>query len=312
MKAHRPIGGAGQPPAGSSGSDRGRADVGPSFESVLGEKTSAAELPLEGKPRAEKPRRRPTGTVTGGSAAQLEADRSAVATEVHVPVRTLGARTAANKEPTRGGRHAREEGEGDKQKPPEPEVPPPRRVQRPSKLLAPLALAATTVTPPRADRDHGHAERAAIGLPGWNHAGPPTADPGVLPAPTPLHALPLLAEAKEDPGLRATVHPSAAHLTLASSEGDLSLHLRIKDGNAEVRIGGSLAPMFEARAAEIQAVLASEGLNLGRFDLDQGGARDQAPREPADDSAPTRPKASASTDTPKPPGHRRGRIHVKA
>ena len=33
---------------------------------------------------------------------------------------------------------------------------------------------------------------------------------------------------------------------------------------------GSLAPLFERRSNEVQAVLAGEGLNLGRFDLDHG------------------------------------------
>jgi hypothetical protein len=134
----------------------------------------------------------------------------------------------------------------------------------------------------------------------------------------PAAAAPIVAQAAEDPGLSVTVMPQAARLSVESSEGDLALHLRIKDGSAEVSIGGSLAPMFEQRSAEVQTVLAGEGLSLGRFDLsDQQRQGQQAPRElPGDDAGPARPNTNparpSETASDEPVRAIDGRIHVTA
>jgi hypothetical protein len=135
----------------------------------------------------------------------------------------------------------------------------------------------------------------------------------------PAAAAPIVAQAAEDPGLSVTVMPHAARLSVESSEGDLALHLRIKDGNAEISMGGSLAPMFEQRSAEVQTVLAGEGLSLGRFDLsDNNRQGQQAPREvPEHDAAPARPATNHSAPTSGPGDEQPartldGRIHVTA
>jgi hypothetical protein len=266
------------------------------------------EIPPEGESSPEKHESKGTGE----AGALREAEESAVRTELHLPARKVAAKPT-NKEPARGGKHAREDGDQHKQS--EPEVRVPRRAQRPSRVLAPLGSAAAPPAPEVGEQKD--ADRAAVtALPSWAHtrpAAPPPLDPSGQRAPVlPPQATPLLEYAENHSGLRATVLPAAAHLTFQSSDGDLSLHLRIKDGKADVRIGGSLAPMFETRVADAQAALASAGLGLGRFDLDQGGRGDQPPREPDDDSAPRRPTAAADPTNPKPAPPRRGRVHVKA
>ncbi|HXU80420.1 MAG TPA: hypothetical protein VN914_03440, partial [Polyangia bacterium] len=133
----------------------------------------------------------------------------------------------------------------------------------------------------------------------------------------PAAAAPIVAQAAEDAGLSVSVLPQAARVSVESPEGDLALHLRIKDGNAEVSIGGSLAPMFEQRSAEVQTVLAGEGLSLGRFDLkDNNQHGHQAPRElPGDDAAPARPTTNPARPSEAGEAPVRavdGRIHVTA
>lgn len=90
----------------------------------------------------------------------------------------------------------------------------------------------------------------------------------------------LLDRAHEDPGLAVTVLPHAAHLSIASASGELALHVRVRDGNADVNVSGSMAPMFEAKAPEVRAVLAGEGLNLGSFATDQHGGHGQGHGHP--------------------------------
>ena len=129
----------------------------------------------------------------------------------------------------------------------------------------------------------------------------------------PAHAAPLAAQIARDEGLNMTVLPHAAHMAIESPEGDLALHMRVREGSAEITMGGSMAHLFEARAPEARAALASEGLALGRFDSGQpgGGQHGQpAPETPerADEPpAPYRPNQGASPPTPA-----QGRIHVTA
>ena len=129
----------------------------------------------------------------------------------------------------------------------------------------------------------------------------------------PAHAVPLAAQAMRDDGLSMTVMPHAAHMAIESPEGDLALHLRVREGKAEITVGGSMAPLFEARAPEARAALAGEGLALGRFDLGQQGNGQQgqpapeAPERVPDPPAPYRQQASDPAPTPSD-----GRIHVTA
>jgi flagellar hook-length control protein FliK len=118
-----------------------------------------------------------------------------------------------------------------------------------------------------------------------------------------------------------TVMPNVARVSVESADGDLALHLRIKDGNAEVSMTGSLAPMFEQRSNEVQTVLAGEGLNLGRFDLGQDsrqGQQQSQPQElPGDDAGPGRPgnnnpARATSAGGEQPVRRTDGRIHVTA
>jgi hypothetical protein len=194
----------------------------------------------------------------------------------------------------------------------EPAVRPARRRRRSSRVQVALASAVPMAKPVVAERERGRDDRAAIApAAAWTSpaAVAPPLDPAA-PAPVPAQAMPLVDHAASDPGLHATVLPQEARLMLASSDGDLALHLRVKDGQAEVRIGGSLAPMFESRAAEVRAALAAAGLDLGRFDLDQGGARDQTA---AEDCARTGSGSAADSAEEPPVGSVRGRrIHVTA
>jgi len=119
-----------------------------------------------------------------------------------------------------------------------------------------------------------------------------------------------------DDGLSMTVMPHSARMSIESSEGDLALHLRVRHGNADVTVGGSMAPLFESRAPEARAALASEGLNLGRFDLGRqggGGGQQGQPAPERSERAPEPPTPyrhqSNNNDEPMPGD---GRIHVTA
>jgi hypothetical protein len=117
----------------------------------------------------------------------------------------------------------------------------------------------------------------------------------------------------DDDGLSMTVMPHAAHMSIESSEGDLALHLRVRHGSADVTVGGSMAPLFESRAPEARAALASEGLSLGRFDLGQQGGGQQgqpAPERPERASEPSTPYRHQATTAESTPTD--GRIHVTA
>jgi hypothetical protein len=129
----------------------------------------------------------------------------------------------------------------------------------------------------------------------------------------PAHAASLAAQVARDEGLSMTVLPHAAHMAIESPNGDLALHLRVRQGSAEITVGGSMAHLFETRAPEARAALASEGLALGRFDSGQqdGGQQNQpAPETPeraGEAPAPYRPNHGAPLPTPA-----EGRIHVTA
>jgi trimeric autotransporter adhesin len=81
----------------------------------------------------------------------------------------------------------------------------------------------------------------------------------------------IIDRAVEDPGLSVNVMPHSAHLSIASNTGDLALHVRIRDGNADVNVSGAMAPLFDSKATEVRAVLAGQGLSLGSYATDQQG-----------------------------------------
>jgi hypothetical protein len=87
-----------------------------------------------------------------------------------------------------------------------------------------------------------------------------------------------------DPGLSINVMPHSAHLSIAGDAGDLALHVRVRDGSADVNVSGTMAPLFDAKAPEVRTVLAGEGLQLGSFATDQRGHSQSQQGQP--DSAP--------------------------
>jgi len=127
---------------------------------------------------------------------------------------------------------------------------------------------------------------------------------------------PLYQRAADDPGLAVTVLPHVAHLSLNSDAGDLSLHVRVRDGNADVNVSGSMAPIFESKAPEMRTVLANQGLGLASFATDQHGSGQHSQQR----SEPTQPEPHAHPATPVRRGSApidgapadEGRIHVTA
>ncbi len=133
----------------------------------------------------------------------------------------------------------------------------------------------------------------------------------------PAEAAAIYQRAIEDSGLAVTVLPHVAHLSLSSDAGDLSLHVRVRDGSADVNVGGSMATIFESKAPEMRTVLANQGLGLGSFAADhhgQGGHAQQHPEPATSDHRPshpapaTRTRATAAESTQLD----EGRIHITA
>ena len=119
----------------------------------------------------------------------------------------------------------------------------------------------------------------------------PQSMPPSLPQQAPLPAAPgpLLAQAAEDLSLRATVMPERAVLSIdAGTAGELSLHLRVRDGVADVRVTGAAAA--EMRPAELRTALASEGLPWAASN--PGSRPPITPRAAHIPTPPTRPPPS--------------------
>jgi hypothetical protein len=139
------------------------------------------------------------------------------------------------------------------------------------------------------------------------------ADPR-LAAHLPAHASTLAAQVAQNDGLSMTVGPNAARMAIESPDGDLDLRMRVHHGSAEITVGGSMAPLFHARAPEARAALASEGLALGNFDSGQPGGGQQGQPAPeysevaGEVPAPYRPHQGV----PLPATPTDGRIHVTA
>ena len=124
----------------------------------------------------------------------------------------------------------------------------------------------------------------------------------LAPPPPPPPTLPsdLLAQAVEDLSLRATILPERAMLSVdTGSAGELALHLRIKDGVADVRVSGAAAETLEVRSQDLRAALAGEGLTLGTFDSGQSSSSSSrhADTDPADHTTDPRPPQRALTGT---------------
>lgn len=149
--------------------------------------------------------------------------------------------------------------------------------------------------------------------------------PGAIPSvgepvqvtPVAVEAASIYQRAAEDSGLAVTVLPHVAHLSFNSDDGDLSLHVRVRDGNADVNVSGSMAPIFESKAPEMRTVLANQGLGLGSFAADQHGQGrhpqqhpESVPSEPH--HAHTAPAARPRTNAGESVSIDEGRIHITA
>jgi hypothetical protein len=120
----------------------------------------------------------------------------------------------------------------------------------------------------------------------------------------------------DDPGLSITLLPHSAHLAIASNNGDLALHVRVRDGNADVNVTGTMSPLFDTKAPEVRTVLAGEGLSLGSFATDQqNGQSGQQSQQGQSNSAITDrdmfpPAAAHRSAASSPENHTAGDRHI--
>ena len=159
-----------------------------------------------------------------------------------------------------------------------------------------VADASSVMRAPEPDRLMAHAAHAS-----QSTAMPAPFDAVLAALPPPAAPLPdaqsaLLAQAAEDLSLRATVMPDRAVLSIDTGHaGELSLHLRVKDGVADVRVTGSAAHTVDMRSSELRATLASEGLTLGSFQSGQPGPENNHAGERIDDDAAALPSRAGAT-----------------
>ncbi len=124
-----------------------------------------------------------------------------------------------------------------------------------------------------------------------NAASRPTEPTAIAPPPP----VPFVAPAHlDDPSLRVVVLPTIARMNVETSEGSLSLQVRVHDGVTDVRASGAGAMLVDARQGELRMALAHEGLKLGQFDLAQSdsgsSSRHQRPETPDERGSTARPR----------------------
>lgn len=86
-------------------------------------------------------------------------------------------------------------------------------------------------------------------------------------APMPAAAAPLMDMAAEDPSLHAAVLGKTAHVRLdTGADGDLALHMIVKDGVVDLRLDGAASHTLDLRQSDVRTALAGEGISLGRFE----------------------------------------------
>lgn len=141
----------------------------------------------------------------------------------------------------------------------------------------------------------------------------------VTAAATPLARM--LETAVEDSGLRVGVMSHAAHINIEVPGGELSLHLRVRGGVAEIELKGADAEVLRASQDVLRVALAGQGIALGRFALspDPVSAIARVPmpvREVKEvrPTAPGRPRnvATKSSSTANETPRESARIHVNA
>ncbi|MBX7115540.1 MAG: hypothetical protein K1X64_14520 [Myxococcaceae bacterium] len=172
-------------------------------------------------------------------------------------------------------------------------------------------------SPPRADKDVASAN---MPLPALLESRPVSvASQWVTAAAATLTRL--AQTAADDVGLRIGVMPHAAHINIEVPGGELSLHLRVRGGVAEVELKGADAEALRASQDALRVALAGQGIALGKFALSPEAplalVRHPVPAREAKEVRPTAPgrprnmgakSASTSNEAPGEPA----RIHVKA
>lgn len=118
----------------------------------------------------------------------------------------------------------------------------------------------------------GAAQIAGATMP--SHPGPPVSgsDPRHLTPTAGQAAVPpgpagLLDLATDDPSLHASALGKNAHLRLETEkDGDLSVHLQVRDGVVDVRFDGAASRTLDLNENQIRVALAQEGISLGSFE----------------------------------------------
>ncbi len=88
----------------------------------------------------------------------------------------------------------------------------------------------------------------------------------------------LLDLAADDPSLHASALGKNAHVRLETTkDGDLSLHLTVRDGTVDVRLDGAASRTLDIRPNEVRVALAGEGISLGSFES-SGSSSSAAPQ----------------------------------
>jgi hypothetical protein len=92
------------------------------------------------------------------------------------------------------------------------------------------------------------------------------------------------------------------------------VHLRVKDGVADVRVDGAGASTVDIRPQELRVALAGEGIALGSFESGQQPSHRNDADAPFDErGAPQPPPAPTSAPAPAHPALPRGRgVHITA
>jgi len=136
------------------------------------------------------------------------------------------------------------------------------------KATATLVVAAKEHAPPQKQRPapakHVEEPKLQIPLATQTPSAPTASTKEVTEAPPAA----FIAQLPEDPSLRMNVSPNAAAISIQTANaGDLSLYLRVRDGNAELRMTGAAAPLLERRSDELRLALATEGITLQRLEI---------------------------------------------
>lgn len=138
--------------------------------------------------------------------------------------------------------------------------------------------------------------------------------PPAPPPPIPAAALTALSN---DALLRGNLMPHSARLLVSAGDaGDLSLQLRVRDGQADLRVEGRAAHLLLGQMPELQRVLAKEGVSLNHMDVGShtDSSQQQASSHGGDSASdrPERPAPPSRSSTPSAVRTPTGLLHVKA